>query len=450
MLRQVGEERAVIRDLGHGLVLRRAGVADTEAVAAFNSLVHLDPRSEEARDEGVGVWTRDLMSGKHPTTGASDFLVVENTATGEIVSSMNLISQKWTYAGIEFGVGRPEAVGTAPEYRRRGLVRAQFDVVHAWSAERGELLQIITGIPWYYRQFGYEMGLSLGGGRSGYSPALPKLKEGEPEPYALRPAEDADIPFMGQMYEQATKHSLVACVMDDETWRYYLHGLSEKNFTARNWTIIQTPQGEPVGLFGYGSNLWGTAVSSVFYEVRKDVPWTAVTPSVLRFLWAKGQEIGKRANKEPDHFNFHLGTEHPVYEALGRSLPTGYEPYAFYVRVPDVPGFLQHIKPALERRIEQSVVAGYTGEVKFHFYTDGIILGMENGQITSIESWKPDYPNDGDAAFPDLTFLQILFGYRSLEELQHGFADCWTNNDTTRALLNVLFPKQNSHVWPLE
>ena len=36
-------------------------------------------------------------------------------------------------------VGRPEAVGTRPEYRRRGLVRAQFEVIHAWSAERGEL-----------------------------------------------------------------------------------------------------------------------------------------------------------------------------------------------------------------------------------------------------------------------------------------------------------------------
>ena len=450
MLKEIDKEKEVIRDLGDGLVLRRAGRDDIEDLAAFNSLVHLEPGNEEERDEGVRAWTRDLMNGEHPTTSASDFLVVEDTSRGEIISSMNLISQKWTYAGIEFGVGRPEAVGTAPEYRRRGLVRAQFEVVHAWSAERGELLQIITGIPWYYRQFGYEMGLALSGGRSGYGPAVPKLKDGEEEPYNLREAEAADIPFMAEMYTQATKRSLVACVNDEATWRYYLHGPSEKNFTARNWCVIETPKGERVGLLAYSPRLWGTAVSATFYEVSDGVPWTTVTPTVLRFLWAKGREIGKDMNKELDHFNFHLGAEHPVFDALGRSLPTEYKPYAFYVRVPDVPGFLQHIRPALEQRLKGSVVDGYTGEIKFHFYRDGIRLATENGKLTTIEGWKPDYTNDGDAAVPDLTFLQLLFGYRSLDELEEAFADCWTKNDTTRALLNALFPKQNSNVWPLE
>ncbi len=75
---------------------------------------------------------------------------------------------------------------------------------------------------------------------------------------------------------------------------------------------------------------------------------------------------------------------------------------------------------------------------------------LEDGIIATIESWKPDHPNDGDAAFPDLTFLQLLFGYRSLEELQYAFADCWVGNNTARMMVVTLFPKQNSHVWPLE
>src|SRR5712691_11396345 len=117
-------------------------------------------------------------------------------ATGAIVSSMNLISQTWVYDGIPFGVGRPELVGTSLEYRYRGLVRAQFEVIHQWSTERGERLQAITGIPWYYRQFGYEMALNLGGGRVGYRPHIPELKDGEPEPYRVRPATAADLPCM--------------------------------------------------------------------------------------------------------------------------------------------------------------------------------------------------------------------------------------------------------------
>ena len=182
-------------DLGGGLILRRSTLADAEALADFNKMIHRDPPATEP-DELVAAWTRDLFRPNHPTFSAGDFTVVEEAATGRIVSSMNLISQTWTYTGIPFGVGRPELVGTAPEYRKRGLVRRQFEVVHAWSAERGEMVQAITGIPYYYRQFGYEMAMVLGGGRQGNAAGVPKLKEDEVEPYRLRPAVEADLPFM--------------------------------------------------------------------------------------------------------------------------------------------------------------------------------------------------------------------------------------------------------------
>ena len=64
-----------------------------------------------------------------------------------------------------FGCGRIEQVGTDPLYRRRGLIRKQMDVIHALSDSKGELVQAITGIPWYYRQFGYEFALDLYCGR---------------------------------------------------------------------------------------------------------------------------------------------------------------------------------------------------------------------------------------------------------------------------------------------
>ena len=60
-------------------------------------------------------------------------------------------------------------------------------MLHEWSAARGEQVQIITGIPNYYRQFGYEMTLSLSGGRAGYELHVPKLKEDETEPYTFPP-----------------------------------------------------------------------------------------------------------------------------------------------------------------------------------------------------------------------------------------------------------------------
>jgi hypothetical protein len=49
----------------------------------------------------------------------------------------------------------------------------------------------------------------------------------------------------------------------------------------------------------------------------------------------------------------------------------------------------------------------------------------------------------GDARFPDLTFLQLLFGHRTASELQRARADCYRRNVGTRLLLEVLFPKRH-------
>ena len=114
--------------------MRRSTPADAEPLAEFNSMIHSDLGLDKP-DERIGAWVRDLLTRSHPTFDAGDFTLVEDTRTGRIVSSLNLISQTWTYAGIPFRVGRPELVGTDPEFRNRGLVRIQFDGVTArdWS-----------------------------------------------------------------------------------------------------------------------------------------------------------------------------------------------------------------------------------------------------------------------------------------------------------------------------
>ena len=164
--------------LGDGLVLRRSCAQDAEALADFNARVHSDEGMDKP-DERLGAWTYDLMAKPHPTFKASDFTLVEEETSGRIVSAMNLIPQTWSFSGIPFKVGRPELVGTLPEFRNRGLVRRQFEVIHQWSEQNGDLVQAITGIPYYYRLFGYEMAMNLQGGRAGYPTHIPRLKEGE-------------------------------------------------------------------------------------------------------------------------------------------------------------------------------------------------------------------------------------------------------------------------------
>ncbi len=439
----------ILRDLGDGLVLRRATPADADALADFNSRIHSDGPEP---DKGVAAHTRDLLTRPHPTLAPDDFTLVAEAATGRIVSSLSLINQQWAYAGIPFGVGRPEIVGTLPEFRHRGLVRQQFEVIHQWSAARGHLVQAITGIPFYYRQFDYEMGLALSGGRSGYAPNVPRLNDGEAEPYLIRPAQVEDLPFLEEVYNATVaQRDLISAVRPAALWRYELDGRQPDNFIREELHVITTASGEPVGYLIQHPTLWmggpGNGVAAVGYELRPGVSLLAVTPSVIRHLWAAGTALAAAKQVPVERFAFALGAEHPVYTAYRDHLPRVRPPYAWYVRVPDLPAFLRQITPALEVQLARSPAAGHTGELKLSFYRRGLRLALDHGRLTAIEPWQPPVNANGDAAFPNLTFLQLLFGYRSLDELQYAYADCSCSGDETRVLLSALFPKQASNVW---
>ncbi|MGC9468151.1 MAG: GNAT family N-acetyltransferase [Anaerolineae bacterium] len=447
-----------IRDLGDGLILRRATKADAETLATFNARVHSD-QGWDSPDEPLQAWVKDLMEKPHPTFDGGGFLIVEDVATGQIVSSSNLIPQTWSYAGIEFGVGRPELVGTDPDYRRRGLVRAQFEVLHAWSAKRGHKVQAITGIPWYYRQFGYEMALDLYGTRSGGLSDIPKLKEGDTEPYTVRSALPEDLDFVAQTEALGQQRHLIRCVRDDALWHYELEGRSGDNAQVQALRVIEGFGGEPVGYLAHPMKRWGSRLYLKRYELKKAVSWWAVTPSVLRYLKQVGADYEPYAPSEESQpfegIALGLGREHPAYRIVQAWLPKVGDPYAWYLRVADLPDFLMTIAPALEARLAGSALVGHSGTLKLDFYRDGIKVVLEGGRIVDVVPWPLNKESDHDrrssgayVRFPDLTFLQVLFGYRSLDELIHAHADCGGNLEG-RLLVGALFRKQPSDVWPV-
>ncbi len=432
----------VIRVLDGGLVLRRSSAGDAEKLAEFNARVQSDT---DEPDLSVAAWTRDLAGGSHPTFRPNDFTIVEDTRTGKIVSSMNLISQTWTYAGIPFKMGRPELVSTDPEFRNRGLVRLQFEVIHEWSKQRGELVQGITGIPYYYRQFGYEMALDLGGYHTGFEVHVPSLEKDEEEKFLCRPAVDADLPFITETYRLGSQRSLLAAVWDQELFRYELLRKGEQNVNRFSLHLIETRNGEPAGFLALDCH-GGPTQTCPLYELKPGISWYHATSAVIRYMWKVGSENAKKAGKELKAFSFSLEQNHPALEVARERLPRFRPPYAWYLRLPDVSGFLRLVAPVLEQRLAASPCLGYTGEITLGFYRRGTRLKFEEGKLTAVEDWQPRPKDYGKAAFPGLTFLQLLFGYRSLDELTTAFADCYAWDDV-KPVLRALFPKQPSNVW---
>lgn len=438
---------AVPRDLGDGLVLRRSSLADRERIASFHANTLLAPDETPPLDR-LYFWLLDMLGGEHPTGRPDDFLYVEDTASGQIVSSVALFSATWTYDGVEIPAGQPDVVSTAPEYRRRGLVAAQFAEIHDWSDRQGHLMQVIPGIPWYYRQFGYEYALNLEGGRIAYRANVPDLPAGESDPFTLRPLTEPDIPFLADLYRQACARSLVAVPRDAAFWRFDAFGRSERSGLASEHFVI-VPAGQPdapVGVVIAARRLWGTQLGVRFLEVAPGTPMLTVAPSLLRALDALGPQAAARTDKTYDAICFELGAEHPLFDTLPSALPREIKPYAWYVRIPDLPRFLNVIAPALERRLAASPQAGWNGDLHLSFYRSGLRLHVESGRITA-ESWRPDHAEAGDALFPDLTFLKVLLGYRSLADVTHAYPDCIVASSAGQALLPILFPQRYTHVW---
>lgn len=434
------------RKLGDGLLLRWATEADADELAQFNVRIHSDDPDEP--ETWLADWTRELMSGRHPTTGADDFtVVVDENAGGKIVSSLNLISQTWQYEGIPFGCGRPELVGTDPDYRRRGLVRVQMDAVHAKSAARGELVQAITGIPWYYRLFEYEMALALHGGREFFWARPNNDKSVEDEPYRLRPATAEDIPFLLALYSTFCADSIVTSQRDAATLQWAMLEAYRDAPTPLHLYVIETPEGEGVAYAEYKQ--WGTGFTVGEVGVQPGHSWRAVCLFLTRELKRQADELNQKRDKPISNITFALQDEHPVYQALGWQLEKSRKPYAYYIRVPDLAAFLRHIAPALEERLATSVLAGYSGVLRLGFYRRHLKLTFEQGKLHEVDAYRAKSPHDADALLPDLTFYQLLFGYRSFEQLHYAFADCYAHNPEADVLLNVLFPRRSSHVVPL-
>jgi hypothetical protein len=331
------------------------------------------------------------------------------------------------------------------------LVRVIFEALHALSAAQGHLAQGVTGIPWFYRQFGYEYALPLMGMRTLNLTEIPGLKENETEPFQVRPAAEADIPALLPLYQRQCAGKLVTTHIDEARWRYDLIGHSPNSLAGVRVFCVLDQTETIVGYFSTGVLPWQGRLTVWEVIAAEGVSLRAVLPSVTRALKTQVETL---TTSEDGHsitgLRFALGEEHPFYEAFDAKLGPFQKPYAWYVRVADVPGFIHHIAPVLERRLADSVMTGYSGELKISFYQGGLRLEFERGRLSEAADWQAPHSDqswDG-AGFPPLVFLQLLFGYRSLAELRYAFPDCWADEEPA-LLLNALFPKGVSLVFPL-
>jgi Acetyltransferase (GNAT) domain len=453
------------RDLGDGLVLRWSTRKDTEAVAELAGTVFRGKADGEPNVE-LADMVRRFMRGDYPFMGPEDFLLVEDTRRkgNPVVACTCYLQEEWELDGIPFPVGRPEIVATAVDYRGRGVVRAIFEELHERCARDGSPVQGITGIPYFYRQFGYEYALDLGGAVTLPVELLPPARtEGrsEPAPYVVRPARLSDLPALVACQRAAQRGCLVSTRVPESYWRYHIDAEGESGAVGESGRkgprghvrirVIETPPGEFRGFFVLPYARSGDSLNVHSLELAEGAPLHTLVPWLLAELKRIGAELpADKPDQALRKIALELGRSHPVDAVLSPDWrPRRGTPYAWYLRVPDLPAFLRRVAPALERRLAASPLAGYDGEVAFDFYRGGLRMAFDKGRLQTAEHHRFEpYDNTSKGGFPPNVFLRLVFGYNSLDDLRAAYPDVGVR-DEVELLVNTLFPKSVSRLFVL-
>ncbi len=434
--------------LHDSLTLRFARPQDGEQLQELAFRV-LDEGNQDL--PAVRILLQDMAAGKVPHFGYEDFTVVEDSRSAQIVSAMCLMSQIWRYDGLPVRVGRPELVMTDPEYRRRGLIARQFEVIHALSAARGELMQGITGIFGFYRRFGYEMALDLGGGYQIFPAQFPPLPAGSSPAYRLRSEQNqADRDFIRRLHELYTYRQLWAIQVEDAVWEAEFR-FRQGSDARREWRLIEDQDGNRLGYVQHNHLLWGRLFAINFVGLEDGVGYLHLLPHLLHGLYQIGceklqQDAFKHPSKQVKGLALRLGREHPLYGAIGSEQMIRSPAYAWYLRVADIPALLRAVRPALEKRLSKSVAAGYTGRLRVNAGDKGFEMQFRHGRLRAIRSWEPPEIGAGDAHFPEKTFLYLIGGRHTVAEVCDTVADAHTTREA-RVLLAALFPRFTGAIW---
>ena len=364
---------------------------------------------------------------QHPHGSYDDYLLVEDDQTGEVVSTTCLIPWQVQYANVNLRTAMLEMVVTDPGYRRRGLVRVQIERFHRLTQARGFDVNIIQGIPNYYRQYGYAYALDHQPAIVLSSSAIPV----QPDAYSLRQATPDDLPLLTKLYQQTLAANALYTLRDEAYWRYLME--------AAHWEVqlLVSAEGQAQAYFAGLRTLEGqlgcevcecgaTGHAAAMALLRR---LKATTPGVIRLNGAGSVSVRETAC----------------------SLDGSWQPCdQWLLRIIDWPGFFTKTGPALERRLEQSDCAGLSLSLCINLYRQAFLLRFEQGCLSDVRALgfvdASMGADGGDLCIPSDACVRLVMGYRDLDELRDAWPDIVVRPGS-RHVLDVLFPRVPSCVW---
>jgi hypothetical protein len=279
---------------------------------------------------------------------------------------------------------------------------------------RGHVTQVMIGIPYFYRRFGYVYAIPM----HPYA-ALERLPESDPA-IDVRVATDSDVPEMAALQDGLQRHFDVSMPHSDETWAW----LVERDGTEQ---LVATRRHEIVGCARTTPFVANEPMLVAEIAADSTAAVAALLATACRADAARDTQVELR----------------PGVPGLPELLGPPQRADWYYVRIPDVANLLAALRPELERRLQSSDFVAADRRVELSFWESQLAFPIANGHVGPISAGGPRQiiVSEGGSGLPPDAVAHLVFGYGA-GGLEDRFPDAFLGEQAD--LMRILFPPQRA------
>jgi predicted acetyltransferase len=394
---------------------------DEKRLEEFNTIVHGKNSVKALKN----VIFRD------PFNGPQKFAYIEED--NKIISMVGLRIHKQQFGEKSATVGELSAVGTLPEYRKKGLATILINYWLNYMKENRIPLCFLFGIANFYQQFAFEYAVPIHF-YNYLNIDREKLKNKKSE-YTVEKLDlsnidtDNDIKEIMKIYDRYLKKNFCAEVRSYDYWKYRIKTTS---FSYHHWYVIKSKK----EFKGY---LWVTEGNMNIVIREGQVIDEEGAIAVGQFLYeSEIENIGMKTplNNSLANYLYKWGAQ---VNCTNEIYPGA---WAGMYKIISLKWVLELIKDSLEERLIESKFYNATGNIKLYCETEKLIIEYSNSKIII----KDSEANEG-SFIPINILTAIITGYKSIEYYK---TDINYIDPKYYELLKVLFPKGNPYIYDLE
>jgi predicted N-acetyltransferase YhbS len=386
-----------------GYELRRCLASDIDAVAEFHSR-----RTHPFDGEDFRLIAED------PEAGPGWSAIVLEKATGKVVANLTLLDEIVRVGTTLVPSGQVELIASDTAHEGRGLVRALM----GWSAEeslrRGHLLQPMVGIPYFYRQFGYEYAIKMASWATVTS--IPRPTDDD---VTVRLAELGDSTALIDLHDAEQRLFDISMGHSPTSWNWILSRAGSLTWVAeRDGHIVASARSLP------------------------DAEGAAVGELSARDADAALSLLAHLADGKPEllvQYRPQTLAGQAIADLVAGQLQPERDADWAYIRIPDLAALLNHLRPELQRRLDDADLAELPDRLLISTYRSSVVAELTDGQVGPFEPGGPVHSpvSAGGVGVPPDAIGSLLVGTVGALELERQRPD--VHLGVCRDLMAALF-----------